>query len=443
MVFAKRGLVLGATAFVLTTVAVTGAGLHLSQGQILNLSTSPKELVDEVWQIINRYYVDGTFNQQDWRSLRTEYLERSYTNQDDAYEAVREMLKTLDDPYTRFMDPKEFQDMQIDTSGSLTGVGIQIAKDEESDRLIVISPIDDSPAFNAGILAKDIIMKIDDVDTLGMDVNDAVQLIRGEQGTEVILTIRRGEREIEFPLRRDRIEIHPVRTRVESTPAGNIAYIRLTQFNANATQDMRKALRDFEAIRGEGAVVGYVLDLRSNPGGLLNASIDIARMWLNRGRIVSTHDRRGEVERQEANNTAITNKPLVVMIDGGSASASEIVSAALQENRRATLVGTDSFGKGLVQSVRPLSDGSGLAVTIAEYRTPNGNSITKDKKVKPDIVVELSDEQREELQLNNDRIGTVEDPQFARSLAVVLEQVTARRPGAASRPPQAQTSPSQ
>ncbi len=442
MVLAKRGLVLGATAFVLTTVAVTGAGLHLSQGQILSLSTSPKELVDEVWQIINRYYVDGTFNQQDWRSLRTEYLDRSYSSQDDAYEAVREMLETLEDPYTRFMDPKEFQDMQIDTSGSLTGVGIQIAKDEESDRLVVVSPIDDSPAFNAGILAKDIIIKIDDVDTLGMDVNDAVQLIRGERGTEVILTIRRGEREIEFPLRRDRIEIHPVRTRVESTPVGDIAYIRLTQFNANATQDMRKALRDFEAIRGEGAVVGYVLDLRSNPGGLLNASIDIARMWLNRGRIVSTHDRRGEVERQEANNTALTNKPLVVMIDGGSASASEIVSAALQENRRATLVGTDSFGKGLVQSVRPLSDGSGLAVTIAEYRTPNGNSITKDKKIKPDIVVELSDEQREELQLNNDRIGTVEDPQFARSLEVLLEQVTARRPGSASRPSQAQTSPS-
>lgn len=442
MVLAKRGLVLGATAFVLTTVAVTGAGLHLSQGQILSLSTSPKELVDEVWQIINRYYVDGTFNQQDWRSLRTEYLDRSYSSQDDAYEAVREMLETLEDPYTRFMDPKEFQDMQIDTSGSLTGVGIQIAKDEESDRLVVVSPIDDSPAFNAGILAKDIIIKIDDVDTLGMDVNDAVQLIRGERGTEVILTIRRGDREIEFPLRRDRIEIHPVRTRVESTPVGDIAYIRLTQFNANATQDMRKALRDFEAIRGEGAVVGYVLDLRSNPGGLLNASIDIARMWLNRGRIVSTHDRRGEVERQEANNTALTNKPLVVMIDGGSASASEIVSAALQENRRATLVGTDSFGKGLVQSVRPLSDGSGLAVTIAEYRTPNGNSITKDKKIKPDIVVELSDEQREELQLNNDRIGTVEDPQFARSLEVLLEQVTARRPGSASRPSQAQTSPS-
>ncbi|WP_072620003.1 carboxyl-terminal processing protease CtpC [Spirulina major] len=423
MVLAKRGLVLGATAFILTTVAVTGAGLHLSQGQILNLSSSPKEVVDEVWQIINRYYVDATFNQQDWRQIRTQYLEASYGNDEEAYTAIREMLETLDDPYTRFMDPEEFEDMQIDTSGSLTGVGIQIAKDEESDRLIVVSPIDDSPAFNAGIIAKDIITKIDGQDTLGMEVNDAVQLIRGERGTEVILTIQRGDREIDFPIVRDRIEIHPVRTRIEETRSGNVAYIRLTQFNANAAQDMREALREFEAMNGPDTVVGYVLDLRSNPGGLLNASVDIARMWLDEGKIVSTHDRRGEVERQVANNTALTDKPLVVMIDGGSASASEIVSAALQDNQRAILIGTESFGKGLVQSVRPLSDGSGLAVTIAEYRTPNGRSITKDKKIKPDVVVELSDEEREELQLNNNRIGTVDDPQFARSLEVLLEQV--------------------
>ncbi|MDB9494294.1 S41 family peptidase [Spirulina major CS-329] len=404
-------------------MAVTGAGLHLSQGQILNLSSSPKEVVDEVWQIINRYYVDATFNQQDWRQIRTQYLEASYGNDEEAYTAIREMLETLDDPYTRFMDPKEFEDMQIDTSGSLTGVGIQIAKDEESDRLIVVSPIDDSPAFNAGIIAKDIITKIDGQDTLGMEVNDAVQLIRGERGTEVILTIQRGDREIDFPIVRDRIEIHPVRTRVEETRSGNVAYIRLTQFNANAAQDMREALRKFEAMNGPDTVVGYVLDLRSNPGGLLNASVDIARMWLDEGKIVSTHDRRGEVERQVANNTALTDKPLVVMIDGGSASASEIVSAALQDNQRAMLIGTESFGKGLVQSVRPLSDGSGLAVTIAEYRTPNGRSITKDKKIQPDVVVELSDEEREELQLNNNRIGTVDDPQFARSLEVLLEQV--------------------
>nr|WP_245788970.1 carboxyl-terminal processing protease CtpC [Spirulina major] len=404
-------------------MAVTGAGLHLSQGQILNLSSSPKEVVDEVWQIINRYYVDATFNQQDWRQIRTQYLEASYGNDEEAYTAIREMLETLDDPYTRFMDPEEFEDMQIDTSGSLTGVGIQIAKDEESDRLIVVSPIDDSPAFNAGIIAKDIITKIDGQDTLGMEVNDAVQLIRGERGTEVILTIQRGDREIDFPIVRDRIEIHPVRTRIEETRSGNVAYIRLTQFNANAAQDMREALREFEAMNGPDTVVGYVLDLRSNPGGLLNASVDIARMWLDEGKIVSTHDRRGEVERQVANNTALTDKPLVVMIDGGSASASEIVSAALQDNQRAILIGTESFGKGLVQSVRPLSDGSGLAVTIAEYRTPNGRSITKDKKIKPDVVVELSDEEREELQLNNNRIGTVDDPQFARSLEVLLEQV--------------------
>ncbi|MGK7924976.1 MAG: peptidase S41, partial [Spirulina sp.] len=137
MVFTKRGLVLGATAVVLTTVAVTGTGLHLSKSQAF-FNESPKELVDEVWQIINRQYVDATFNQVDWRSLRTEYLDRNYTAPEQAYEAIREMLGKLEDPYTRFMDPEEFQNMQIDTSGELTGVGIQIAKDEESDRLIVV-----------------------------------------------------------------------------------------------------------------------------------------------------------------------------------------------------------------------------------------------------------------------------------------------------------------
>ncbi|NEO27869.1 MAG: PDZ domain-containing protein, partial [Kamptonema sp. SIO4C4] len=196
MVFNTRGLVLGATAVAVTTVAVTGAGLHLSKSQAF-FSDSPKELIDEVWQIIDRQYVDATFNQVDWRAVRTEYLEeRNYENRQEAYEAIREMLKRLEDPYTRFMNPEEFQNMQIDTSGELTGVGIQIAEDEETDRLIVVSPIEDSPAYDAGILAKDIIYRIDGQDTLGMDVNQAVQLIRGEEGTEVTLTIKRGEQEI-------------------------------------------------------------------------------------------------------------------------------------------------------------------------------------------------------------------------------------------------------
>ena len=189
MVITKRGLVLGATALVLTTVAVTGAGLHLSQSQAF-LSESPKELVDEVWQVIDRQYVDATFNQVDWRATREEYLNRSYANKEEAYTAIREMLKTLEDPYTRFMDPEEFKNMQVETSGELTGVGIQIAQDEETKKLMVISPMEDTPAFAAGILAKDFFTRIDGKTTEGMDVKDAVKLIGGKKGTAETLTIK-------------------------------------------------------------------------------------------------------------------------------------------------------------------------------------------------------------------------------------------------------------
>jgi carboxyl-terminal processing protease len=421
MVNPKRGLVLGATALVLTTVAVTGAGLHLSKSQAF-FSESPKELVDEVWQIINRQYVDATFNQVDWRAIRNEYLNKNYSDKEEAYEAIREMLEKLGDPYTRFMNPDEFKSMQIDTSGELTGVGIQIAKDEETDRLIVIAPIEDSPAFAAGILARDLIVKIDGSDTKGMDVNDAVKMIRGEEGTKVTLTIKRGNQEIDYPITRERIEIHPVRARVEKTDLGEVGYIRLNQFSANAAKEMRDAMEKFETQD----VVGYVLDLRSNPGGLLYASVEIARMWLNEGAIVSTVNREGELDRQQANNRAITDKPLVVLVDGGSASASEILSGALQDNKRAILVGTQTFGKGLVQSVRSLGDGSGLAVTIAKYLTPSGRDINKEG-IPPDVVFELTEEQRKELQRDRTQIGTKSDPQFVKALEVLDRQVLIER----------------
>ncbi len=417
MVIKKRGLVLGATAFFLTSVAVAGTGIRLSQTQAF-FRESPKELVDEVWQIVNRQYVDATFNQVDWREIRKEYLERDYSSKEEAYAAIKEMLEKLEDPYTRFMNPEEFNNMKVDTSGELTGVGIQIAQDEETNHLIVISPIEDTPAFEAGILAKDIITKIDGVSTEGMDVNEAVSLIRGKPGTEVILTIRRGDSEVDYPLIRASIQIHPVKARVEETDQGKIGYIRLTQFSAQASQEMKEAI---ESLNQEN-VVGFVLDLRSNPGGLLISSVEIARMWYDEGRIVSTVDRLGESERYSANNTALTDKPLVVLVDGGSASASEILAGALQDHKRAVLVGTQTFGKGLVQSVRGLGDGSGLAVTIAKYLTPNGRDINK-QGIAPDVVVEMTEEQRKELQLNREQIGTMQDPQFSKALEVLFQEV--------------------
>lgn len=428
MVITKRGLVLGATAVVLTTVAVTGAGIYLSKSQAF-FSESPKELIDEVWQIIDRQYVDATFNQVDWRAVRGEYLKRSYANQEEAYTAIREMLKQLGDPYTRFMDPEEFKNMQIDTSGELTGVGIQLAQDEETKKLMVIAPIEDTPAFKAGVLAKDVITKIDGKSTQGMDVNDAVKLIRGQEGTSVTLTIQRGNQEKDYPLTRARIEIRPVRYSVQNAPSGKVGYIRLNQFSANAAEEMRDAIKDLETKR----VTGYILDLRSNPGGLLYGSIEIARMWLSEGTIVSTVDRRGEADRQQANNRALTDKPLVVLVDGGSASASEILSGALQDNKRAVLVGTKTFGKGLVQSVRGLGDGSGMAVTIAHYLTPEGRDINK-LGITPNVVFELTEAQRKELQQDRTKIGTLADAQYAKAVDVLRQEIASKQGTRAASP---------
>ncbi|PSB63451.1 peptidase S41, partial [filamentous cyanobacterium CCP1] len=235
MSMTKRGLVLGATAVAVTAVAVTGIGLHSSQGQAF-FQESPKELIDEVWQLIDRNYVDGTFNQVDWRAVRQQYLGRAYTNREQAYDAIREMLELLDDPYTRFMDPQEFRNMQIDTSGELTGVGIQLAQDEETNELIVVAPIEDTPAFDAGIMARDVIVSIDGQSTEGMDTNAAVNLIRGPVGTEVNLTIRRGDQEMDFQLQRALIEIHPVRYSVQQQNGDQVGYSRLTQFSANDSE---------------------------------------------------------------------------------------------------------------------------------------------------------------------------------------------------------------
>lgn len=419
MVITKRGLVLSAAAVVLTAVTLVNTGC--SSKSLASFRGSPKELVDEVWQIIDKSYVDGTFNQVDWKAVRKDYLNRTYSSDEDAYKAVREMLKKLDDPYTRFMNPQEFKNMQVDTSGELTGVGIQLTQDEKTKKLVVISPIEDSPAFKAGIQAKDIISKIDGKITEGMDTNQAVNLIRGQANTEVTLTIIRNNKEIEFKLKRAKIEIHPVRHSVQKSSMGEIGYIRLNQFSANAASEMRSALQDLEKKK----VTGYILDLRSNPGGLLYGSIEIARMWLQEGTIVSTVDRIGETDRQTANKKAITDKPLVILVDGGSASASEILSGALQDNKRAVLVGTKTFGKGLVQSVRGVGNGSGLAVTIAKYFTPSGRDINH-LGIEPDVKIELTEAQKEELRRDRDKIGTNADPQYAKALEVLTKKVTGK-----------------
>ena len=389
-------------------VSMAGPSLGLTGASGGAITDSPKEVIDQVWQIVFRDYLDstGAYSDARWRQLRKDLLAKSYAGDEESYEAIKGMLSSLDDPYTRFLDPKEFKEMRIDTSGELMGVGIQLSLDKDTKELIVVSPIEGTPASRAGVQSKDVIVSIDGAPTKGMTTEDAVKLIRGPEGTEVILGLRRKGDVLNVPLTRARIEINAVKKALNTSANGSkIGYIRLKQFNANASREMRAAIQDLE----EQDAQGYVLDLRSNPGGLLEASIDIARQWLNEGTIVSTRTREGIRDVRRATGSAITDKPMVVLIDQGSASASEILSGALQENKRAQLVGQKTFGKGLVQAVRGLSDGSGMTVTIAKYLTPNGTDIHKNG-IKPDVEAEMSEKEMREFKIEN--LGTPKDSQY-------------------------------
>ena len=422
---------------VLVTMAGVGSlagALVLASDLVLRSSTaaiisdSPKEVMDEAWQIVFRDYLDtaGNYSEDKWKAMRRDVLTKSYGNTKDAYEAIRGMLNSLDDPYTRFMDPREFKEMEIDTSGELSGVGIQLSLDKDTKRLVVVSPIDGSPASRAGVQPKDVITAIDGKSTRGMTTEDAVKLIRGAIGTKVTLELSRASGQVvTVDLIRDRIELNAVDTRMNNAPGGTkVGYIRLKQFNANAAKDMREAINELNA---DGAQ-GYVLDLRSNPGGLLMASVDIARQWLDEGVIVSTKTRDGVKDIKRASGRALTDKPVVVLVNEGSASASEILSGAIQDNKRGTIVGMKTFGKGLIQSVRGLSDGSGMTVTIAKYMTPSGREIHKNG-IKPDVVADITEIQARQLKF--EELGTRSDPQYR-----VAETELSKLLRSASQPPE-------
>ncbi len=383
------------------------------------LETSPTELVDEVWQLINIDYIDETFNGQNWQVVRQQYLSRSYSSLDEAYVAIEEMLALLNDSLTRFMDPEEFELMQIDAEEDDGGIGLQITQDAATQGIVVVSPIEGTSAYEAGILPGDVLLSIDGVSTQGMELSNAVSLLRGPVSSKLQITVNREGEPLEFDLTRANVELYPVRYSVETGPAGSIGYIRLSQFSAPAADEMREAIQDLE----EREVTGYVLDLRSNPGGLLFASIDIADMWLSKGTIVSTRDRNEVIDQEQARpETALTDKPMVVLIDSGTAAGSEILAAALQDNQRARLVGTPSFGLNSIQSVRGLSDGSGIAVTIAKWIMPSGKDIGSTGLI-PDVTVELTDEQREMLAGDRTKIATSADPQYTQAIQLLVQDL--------------------
>src|SRR5829696_922588 len=380
--------------FLVLTGAVAGASLTLmaTQPRFAVMTSIAKAAVADTYKQLNLF--GDVFER-----VRSDYVEKP----DDSKlveTAINGMLMGLD-PHSSYMGPKEFRDMQIQTRGEFGGLGIEVTMEE--GLIKVVAPIDETPAAKAGILAGDLITHLDDEPVQGLTLNQAVEKMRGPVNTKIRLKVmRKGQdKSTEISIVRDVIRVRSVRSKSED----DVAYIKVTQFNEQSTENVKKAISDLSAQIGGEKLRGYVLDLRNNPGGLLDQAISISDAFLEKGEIVSTRGRNTE-ETQRFNARAgdlTKGKPIIVLINGGSASASEIVAGALQDHKRATVLGTRSFGKGSVQTIIPLGSGNGaLRLTTARYFTPSGTSIQA-KGIKPDI--EVLQDVPEELKARTDTKG--------------------------------------
>src|SRR5215210_5839978 len=380
--------------FLVLTGAVTGASLTLlaTQPRFAVMTSIAKAAVADTYKQLNLF--GDVFER-----VRSDYVEKP----DDSKlveTAINGMLMGLD-PHSSYMDPKSFKDMQIQTRGEFGGLGIEVTMEEGLVK--VVAPIDDTPAHKAGVMAGDIITHLDDEPVQGLTLNQAVEKMRGPVNTKIRLKImRKGQdKTTEISIVRDVIRVRSVRSKTED----DVAYIKVTQFNEQSTENVKKAISDLSAQINGDKLKGFVLDLRNNKGGLLDQAISISDAFLEKGEIVSTRGRNTE-ETQRFNARAgdlTKGKPIIVLINGGSASASEIVAGALQDHKRATVLGTRSFGKGSVQTIIPLGSGNGaLRLTTARYYTPAGRSIQA-KGISPDI--EVLQDVPEELKARTDTKG--------------------------------------
>jgi carboxyl-terminal processing protease len=369
--------------------------------------TPEQQLVLQAWRTINQAYYDDSFNHQNWWLTRDRTLKQQIPTEEAAYQAITKMIASLDEPFTRLLRPEQYRSLQVNTAGELSGVGLQIGVKAGSKSIEVIAPIAGSPAAIAGILPRDIIVEIDATPTSELTLDTAAVKMRGATGTNVSLIVQTSDQSPrEVILIRQKIELNPVTAELHTENGRKIGYLRLAQFSAKAAQELGE---NITKLKQQGAT-SYILDLRNNPGGLVQAGVEIARQWLNEGTIVYTVDRRGAIDEIDATGTALTDAPLAVLVNEGTASASEILAGALQDNGRATLIGTKTFGKGLIQSLFELPNGSGLAVTVAKYETPNHHDIHK-LGITPDRVVPNSE-------ISLESAATAEDTQY---LAAVKE----------------------
>ncbi len=346
-----------------------------------------QQLVLESWQLVNEGYLyPSRFEKVQWRRLRQAALEKKITNSAEAYQAIEDMLLPLGDPYTRLLRPNDYEAMKASNLGSeINGVGLQLGARSEDGQIVVIAPLEGSPAADAGVVSGTSVISVDGQSPKFLGLEATASRLRGEAGSQVIVELQPPNEEVkELTLERRSVDLRPVRTRRLRNEKHTLGYLRITQFSEGVPEQVNEALEELS----EKNIEGLVLDLRNNSGGLVSSGLAVADAFLSGSPIVETRSRDGVNEAIPAGDETLFDGPMVTLVNGGTASASEILAGALQDNGRSQLLGSRTFGKGLIQSLTNLSDGSGLAVTVSGYLTPKGNDI-QNHGIEPDRFLDL------------------------------------------------------
>jgi carboxyl-terminal processing protease len=345
-----------------------------------------QQLVVETWRLVNQSYVDPSrFEQIHWRRLRQKALERQISTSGEAYDAIEAMLEPLADPYTRLLRPEEYAALRSSNQGTLSGVGLQLGVRDDTDEVIVIAPLDGSPAAEAEIASGSRLVRINGQSSQALGLEQSAAALRGPSGSTVLVELldREGNSQ-EVELERRQLDLRPVRSKRLRVDGHTLGYLRITQFSEPVPEQVQEALQDLV----DQGIEGLILDLRNNSGGLVSAGLAVADVMLDQRPIVETQDREGLSSPQQSGPGQLYDGPILTLVNGGTASASEILAGALQDNGRSKLAGSRTYGKGVIQSLLSLSDASGLAVTVARYLTPSGRDI-QNHGIDPDLSLSL------------------------------------------------------
>lgn len=360
-------------------VFVNNSGIVNTQELVNTQQVAPQNLVDKSWSVIKSNFYDASLNNQNWDRWKRHYKGKIKTNED-ANIAINSMLSSLDDPYSRYLNKKDYAEQNTSIDSKITGIGVNITS--QAGKILVVGVIDDSPASHANIKANDIILKVNNKDVKGMNISDVSDIVRGPENSFVTITLLRGKQKIVKKIKRKEIKVQTVKSSVEN----NVGYIKILTFIGVTTPN-----EFVEAIEKTQNTKGLIIDLRGNTGGLLPNAIFIANMFITKGNLVSIVGRNGYKKDIYAQDTITpVDKPTLILVDGGSASASEILSGAMKDYHKAKLIGTKTFGKGMVQKIIPMPNETGLNLTIAKYLTPAGTDINK-KGIAPDIEVKFTE----------------------------------------------------